>query len=164
MKKKNTNTLTNSRPEAKLIHRLFPGLLTAIIILSILWLTLAPHPLPETNLPLFPGADKLVHAIMFGTLAGVLCLDRDLWRVRRLKRTGLLPAGSSLIPPRHVAIIICIIIATVAFGGLIEVLQEQMHAGRTSDGWDFVADTAGAITGGIAGPSVARWITGLKDY
>lgn len=145
-----------------MIHRLLPGLLTTVVVLAILWLTLAPQPLPETDIPLFPGADKLVHAIMFGGLAGVLCLDRDLWRARKLRRTGVLPEPSTLIPPRNVLIIICIILVSAIFGGVIEMLQEGMHAGRTGDAWDFVADAAGAVIGGIVGPPVARWFTGLK--
>ena len=56
----------------------FPGwLFTVLTILIILWLTLMPDPLGDDAPSLFPGADKLVHAIMFGFLTTMIMLDRQ---------------------------------------------------------------------------------------
>lgn len=58
------------------ILRLPPWLLTTLTVLAILWLTLAPHPLPDNDIPTFEGIDKVVHACMFGGLYFMICLDR----------------------------------------------------------------------------------------
>ena len=104
-------------------------MLTAVITAAILWLTLARTPLPETDLPIFPGADKVVHAIMFGSLAIAIWLD---WHatIRR-----------ALTPWQNAA---CALIS-ILLGGAIEIAQGAMANGRSADIWDFVADSIGAI-------------------
>lgn len=103
--------------------------LTAATLAAILWLTLARTPLPETDLPTFPGADKLVHAVMFGTLTVIACWD---WYASR--RRALCNWQISL----------CAIVA-IALGGGIEIEQGAMGNGRSADILDFVADTIGAL-------------------
>ena len=102
---------------------------TAAVAGAILWLTLARTPLPETDLPSIPGVDKVVHAIMFGTLTLVMCWD---WYV------------SSRRPLQMWQTALCATVA-IAAGGAIELIQGAMGCGRSADIMDFVADTVGAV-------------------
>ena len=101
---------------------------TALVAAAILWLTLAPHPVPETQIELFEGADKVVHAIMFFALAFALIFD--LW-----------------IGKRKVSLITCLYaaLAVTAFAAVDEWAQGAMGLGRTSDLLDFFADCSGIL-------------------
>lgn len=59
-----------------------PFIFSAIVLTAILWLTLSPDPLPDNDLPLFEGMDKIVHACMFGGLYFALRFDLTLWTRR----------------------------------------------------------------------------------
>ncbi len=121
-----------------------PGwVLTVVVSLAILYLTLVPRPLPDVDLPLFPGVDKLVHAIMFGGLAGAVVLDWSRWRGRVSLSVGCL--------------VVAALVSTFA-GGIIELLQLMMALGRGCELWDFVADGAGAFLGAWVARPVARWL------
>ncbi len=112
------------------LEKLPPWVLTGVCFLAICWLTLAPHPLPENDIPLFPGADKIAHAIMFGGFTFCIILDwnrRHGWPTKIQKMDWCAPLFASL------------------FGIVTEVLQNEMHAGRSGDIWDFVADITGAL-------------------
>lgn len=113
-----------------LLDKLPPWILTIVCFLAICWLTLAPHPLPDNDIPLFPGADKLVHAIMFGGFTLCIILDwnrRHGWPVKITKADALAPDIASI------------------FGIITEILQNEMNAGRSGDVWDLVADITGAF-------------------
>lgn len=116
--------------------------MTGVVVVAIIWLTLAPKPLPDGGVRLFEGADKVVHACMFGGLFFVMALD---WVIsgRRLGRvaTGLFA------------------LACVAFGGAIELIQGAMDMGRGCDVWDFVADAAGVVLSVFLAPRVVDWLT-----
>lgn len=105
-------------------------LLTALTVALILWLTLAPDPLGEETPVLFPGADKIVHGLMFGFLTVMVLLDRTRqngWR----KIPGWL--------------IFVVMLATSAFGIAIEFVQRAMEMGRGFETADMIADCTGAI-------------------
>ena len=106
---------------------------TAIVLIAILWLTLAPDPVGDTHIELFPGADKLIHAIMMGGLASAAMFDYRRNRGRKPYRP------LSAIP------LIIIFICTAVFSGLDEIAQGAMHLGRSSDALDFLADIIGII-------------------
>lgn len=116
------------------IRRLPRWSATIVTFMAILWLTLAPHPVPQTDILLFPGADKVIHAIMFGGLAGALYFD--LWRkgVRPISWKSLC-AGA---------------VASSIAGGIIEILQYSMGLGRSFEWTDILADTAGAAVCALA--------------
>ncbi len=61
----------------KQTSKLPPWILSILTVALILWLTLAPDPLGDDSPRLFPGADKVAHAIMFGFLTVVQLLDRQ---------------------------------------------------------------------------------------
>ncbi len=68
--------------------------MTAVVVLAILWLTLAPKPLPDSDVHWFEGADKVVHGCMFGGLFFVMGLD---WVI-----SGLLAAALNLCRERWI--------------------------------------------------------------
>lgn len=109
------------------LSRLPRWLITAVCTALILYLTLVPKPLPDNDLPLWEHTDKIVHAIMFGGL--YFCIYIDLWRGRRGPGRA---AWLATLP-------------VIAFGGLIEILQQAMNMGRGGDLLDFAADTAGVL-------------------
>lgn len=117
-----------------LLLRLPKWLPSILTILLILWLTLAPHPVGEIDLPLFPYADKVVHGIMFGWLSLMLIFDK--WRSGKKPEISLAMTG------------ICVA-ASAIFGIVIEYLQRSMELGRSFEPSDIVADTVGAIMGGL---------------
>lgn len=121
-----------------LLLRIPKWLPTISTILLIFWLTLAPHPVGEMDIPLFPYADKMVHGIMFGWLALMLIFDE--WRSGKERKIS------------HS--MICLSVAASALLGIaIEYLQLRMGLGRSFETSDMVADTIGSILGGCI------WIT-----
>ena len=113
-----------------ILEKLPPWTLTIVCFLAICWLTLAPHPLPDNDIPLFPGADKIVHGIMFGGFTLCIILDwnrRHGWPTKIQKADAYAPEIAS------------------AFGIITEILQHEMNAGRSGDVWDLVADITGAF-------------------
>ena len=74
----------------KFLIRLPAWVLTGIIVTLIAYLTLVPRPLPDVDIKLFPGVDKVVHAIMFGALSGAILLD---WSRRRSFKSLTLMIG-----------------------------------------------------------------------
>ena len=115
--------------------------MTIVVSLVILYLTLVPQPLPEDTPTLFPGADKLVHAIMFGALAAAIVVDA--------RRRGTAVC-------RDISVL-AIVSASMA-GGIIELVQWWMDAGRSGDTLDFAADVVGACLGAWAGMKIAKII------
>lgn len=114
----------------KWLERLPAFTLSAVCLAAILWLTLASRPLGDNDIQLFPHADKVVHAVMFGGFVFCILLDRvrtDGWR-----RTTSREAAAAAM-------------AAVALGIFTEVAQNAMHLGRSGDPADLLADAAGAI-------------------
>ena len=107
-----------------------PVVLSALAFAGMLWLTLAPDPLPEDTPALLPGADKIAHFLMFGVIAALLALD--ICRLKGSRRAWL--AGA---------------VASGLLGGLIEIVQGAMGSGRSADWADWVADVVGAAVGAL---------------
>lgn len=102
-------------------------LLSAMFLIVIIYLTLMPAS-AVPHVELFPHADKVVHAIMFGALATAIIYDYSRWRGRLLFKS----------------VALCII-SSIVLGGIIEVLQSVMYLGRSGDILDLIADAVGAI-------------------
>lgn len=120
---------------------------TLLCTAAICWLTLAPHPLGETEIPLFPGADKICHAIMFGGLTWCILLD---WQRRRWN-----------IPHKKEYIIA--ISASALFGIATEWLQRTTQMGRSYDNLDFCADAIGAMLFGLLYIPISGWLAKAKQ-
>ncbi len=116
----------------KIILRIPKFILTVISVLVILYLTLFPDPVPEFRVPLFKGADKVIHAIMFAFFAGALVVD--FYRVNYF--------GKNVCK----LYVFCLTVSLV-FGGLVEILQANMGLGRSGDLYDLLADVFGAGIG-----------------
>ena len=116
----------------KILSKLPPYTLILVTGLVVCWLTLVPRPLPETDIKLFPHADKVAHFILFGAFAAAVFID--LWRSSG--RSG-----------KSIAIVA--VVSAIIFGGVVELLQGVMALGRSGDVWDFVADAVGACVAGI---------------
>lgn len=116
----------------RLLQNLPPWLLSMLCLLAICWLTLAPKPLGDNEIPLFPGADKIAHAIMFGGFT--LCIIIDWCRRRDW-------------PPYPYTIKTCLFAPVVPCltGIATEILQDSMQLGRSGDEWHLVADFAGSF-------------------
>ncbi len=106
-----------------------PWLPTALTVALILWLTLAPDPLGDNKPMLFEGADKIVHAIMFGFLAAVILLDRQ--RSIRWRRVS---TGTAVVAA----------VVSTLLGIVVEVAQLKMGLGRGFEIADMISDAAGA--------------------
>lgn len=109
---------------------------TTMVLVTIFYLSLSSNPVPHSGgFFNFPGADKIVHGLMYMGLTGIFCFD--------LYRKGIVKKES-----------LCIMAAfttAVVIGGIIEILQEWMQMGRSGDFYDFLADIAGAAIGMVAG-------------
>ena len=103
--------------------------LSVLTVALILWLTLVPDPLGDDAPRLFPGADKVVHAVMFGFLTVMILLDRQ-----RKKNWIRLSAPF---------VWMAALFSTMSGIG-IEVAQLEMELGRGFEVADMVADAIGA--------------------
>ena len=105
-------------------------LFSVITLICIFWLTLFPKPLGDNPPELFPGADKLAHAIMFGGLAIMMLFD---WQRKH--------------DWQNVPSMLGILAALLAscWGIVIEFAQEAMDLGRSFDRGDIIADIIGSF-------------------
>ena len=117
-----------------LLLKLPPWTLTVVVVTAVLYLTLAPDPLPDIDTPMWEHTDKVVHAIMMLGVAWGIGLD-----MMRASRTEL-----RRLPGR---VLLTIAVVTALFGGGVELLQSAMQMGRSADIVDFGADTVGALAG-----------------
>ncbi|MCM1310560.1 MAG: VanZ family protein [Bacteroides sp.] len=101
--------------------------LSTVCFVLISYLTLAPKPLPDNDIPFWEHTDKVVHAIMFAAMYSTLYID--LWRGHKPNRVKRWLLG----------------LPVAAFGGIIELLQQAMHMGRGGDVYDFAADCCGMV-------------------
>ncbi len=98
--------------------------LTVVLSLVVLF---APR---SVGTPVFPGADKVVHLLLFAALAAT-----TRWRFG--------PAGAGLG-------------AVAAYAVLSEVVQASMLADRSGDAYDVLADLLGTAAGWLLARRLAR--------
>lgn len=128
-----------------MIKHWWPTAVTAIVIL---YATLWPDPAGADKLPLVPHLDKIIHAIMFGGLAGAMAFDYS--RLRNIPK----PSVSRMA-------LFAAISATA--GGIIELLQQAMHLGRGCDIYDFASDCLGAAVAWYLAPVTINAIRNHKQ-
>lgn len=126
----------------KILDRIPRFLTSAVVTAGVLYLTLAPRPFGSVRIPLFEGADKVVHFMMFLAMAFAYHFD-----FRRGKK-----------PVDEARLIGWIFVSLSAFGGLIELAQWKMRMGRSGDWYDLLADIAGAVYG-----IILAWLISAKN-
>ena len=94
-----------------------------LVTAAILYAVLTPNPPAPEGLVLFEGADKVVHAVMMGTLVAAALVD--------LQRGGM---GRR---------------RPMAFGVLTELMQSALTDNRTADIADVGGDWAGTLLVGL---------------
>lgn len=114
---------------------------SAITLLVVLYATLWPDPVGADRVMLFPGADKLIHAIMMGGLLSAFLFD-----FRR--------QGKSL-TARFVIIMAVIVVIFSAFD---EYAQKTMNLGRSFELLDLLADAGGVLIAAVTAPPVINRI------
>lgn len=115
-------------------------MLTVMVILYATWLP--PDDMPD-DLPAFPYADKLIHAVMMGGLVGAVLFDT----YRTMPRAT-----------RHISLrlIIAVTASVAAFSVVDEVVQGLLPIGRPSDPLDLVADWVGCAVAALTAPPVIK--------
>lgn len=126
----------------KILDRIPRFLTSAVVTAGVLYLTLAPRPFGSVRIPLFEGADKVVHFMMFFAMAFAYHFD-----FRR---------GKKLVDEAR--FMGWIFVSLSAFGGLIELAQWKMRMGRSGDWYDLLADIAGAVYG-----IILAWLISAKN-
>mgnify|MGYP001566739113 CR=1 FL=1 len=86
---------------------------------------LPPKDLPQ--IPLFPGADKIIHFLMYLVFSLLFC-----WALRIEKNYYRL---------------LFIILATIGWGLFMEIIQLTMRAGRSFSWYDIFANSVGVFVG-----------------
>lgn len=126
----------------KILDRIPRFLTSAVVTAGVLYLTLAPRPFGSVRIPLFEGADKVVHFMMFFAMVFAYHFD-----FRRGKK-----------PVDEARLMGWIFVSLSAFGGLIELAQWKMRMGRSGDWYDLLADIAGAVYG-----IILAWLISAKN-
>lgn len=126
----------------KILDRIPRFLTSAVVTAGVLYLTLAPRPFGSVRIPLFEGADKVVHFMMFFAMAFAYHFD-----FRRGKK-----------PVDEARLMGWIFVSLSAFGGLIELAQWKMRMERSGDWYDLLADIAGAVYG-----IILAWLISAKN-
>ncbi len=126
----------------KILDRIPRFLTSAVVTAGVLYLTLAPRPFGSVRIPLFEGADKVVHVMMFFAMAFAYHFD-----FRRGKK-----------PVDEARLMGWIFVSLSAFGGLIELAQWKMRMGRSGDWYDLLADIAGTVYG-----IILAWLISAKN-
>ena len=126
----------------KILDKIPRFLTSAVVTAGVLYLTLAPRPFGSVRIPLFEGADKVVHFMMFFAMAFAYHFD-----FRRGKK-----------PVDEARLMGWIFVSLSAFGGLIELAQWKMRRGRSGAWYDLLADIAGTVYG-----IILAWLISAKN-
>ena len=126
------------------LRRWWPSLLTVAVIL---YATLFPDQVWPDEGTQIPYIDKLIHAVMFGGLAGAFAFDYARKKPRRRPGLGIMA--------------LCCLVS-LAFGGVIEVLQTAMHLGRSAEWLDFLADFTGVAVAFVSAPAAVSAVLGIR--
>lgn len=113
----------------KIVDVVPAGVASAVVTIAVLYFSLSPRPVGAEMVGLFIGFDKVVHFLMYAIVTTVYLLDR-------VKYCN----------PRSVGIsaVTLLTLAAIVLGGVMEISQ-GLTGRRTSDIYDFIANTAGAL-------------------
>lgn len=124
---------------AAFIRAYWPSL---CVVAVIIYATMSPDPTPDIEMPLIPGLDKIIHAIMFGGLTGAMAFD-----YQRAHRPHPVLTRASML---RIALI-----AAIA-GALDETAQASLTTERSGDILDWLADCAGIAVAVVSAPAAVR--------
>lgn len=119
---------------------------TIIVVAVIIYATWIPKPLADYSLKGIPHIDKLIHAVMFGGLAGAAMFDYYRQRVGN-------PLGHRQLSFRVILAVSCLV---AAFGVVDETVQGLLDIGRPSDPFDMLANFTGILVAAFVAPPVIR--------
>lgn len=111
--------------------------MSIVLSLAILYVSII-RAVPEVPQIQFEGLDKVVHFLMYFALSGVVCFE--LYRQRYTFQEVKMRLWGLVYP--------------IAYGGVIELLQENFFPPRTGDWFDWLADALGALTAFF----LAKWL------
>lgn len=131
----------------RLLSKRIPvGALSIFSVVLIAYLSLDGNPFNASEMRLFPGADKVIHALMYLVLSTVFVFDYARYMYPRklsIWQTCLCP------------------LCAFVYSLLMEALQAMTDAGRTADVWDAVANCLGAVSGFLLiRIFILKWIYG----
>lgn len=120
---------------------------TVLCVAVILYATLTADPTAGAELPLVPYLDKIIHAVMFGGLAGAAAFDWQ--RAHRAEPIGR----------RRMALICCLCLLG---GGADELAQGLLTEARTAEWADLAADALGIAVAFFAAPPAVRAVLKIE--
>ncbi len=106
-----------------------------LYVLGIMALSLLP-PQDLPKIPLFRGADKVIHFMMYFVFSILFC-----WALRT---------------ERHYSRLFFIVVLTIGWGVLMEFIQFSMRMGRSFSWYDISANSLGVLAGIVIYVLVAR--------
>ncbi len=118
------------------------SIITIITLLSLL----NTSDIQPRNIRLFPHFDKVVHFLMYFTLAFIFMLEYYIHHHKTISKISK------------------ILILPLFYGGLMELLQLLITANRSGEWWDMLANACGIITAYFAvllfrnSPLVHKWM------
>lgn len=102
---------------------------TVLVASLIMYLSLLREPHFYIDIPKIAHIDKLVHGLMYMGLSFIFALD--------LKRDNR----------SFITIVVCSVLLSSVYGGIIELMQEYYFPPRTGEWLDWAADIVGAVVG-----------------
>lgn len=118
----------------KFINKIPSGLLSLITFVVIIYVSLDNNPFEINQVQLFEGADKIIHALMYGFLVMVMIYESSKFLYFE--------------EPDFISYILLIMMSFL-FSVSMELLQEIMEIGRHMDIYDIIANLSGIIIGSL---------------
>lgn len=118
----------------KFINKIPSGLLSLITFVVIIYVSLDNNPFEINQVQLFEGADKIIHALMYGFLVMVMIYESSKFLYFE--------------EPDFISYILLIMMSFL-FSVSMELLQEIMEIGRHMDIYDIIANLRGIIIGSL---------------
>lgn len=118
----------------KFINKIPSGLLSLITFVVIIYVSLDNNPFEINQVQLFEGADKIIHALMYGFWVMVMIYESSKFLYFE--------------EPDFISYILLIMMSFL-FSVSKELLQEIMEIGRHMDIYDIIANLSGIIIGSL---------------
>ena len=115
------------------VYKVLPiGILSAIAIVGIAYLSLSVDPMGGMSVHLFPHSDKVAHCLMYVGATIAFLLDYATYKLPHHTKLNVELAFTA---------------AAMLLGLIMEIMQLTMHMGRSYDNLDIAANCLGALLG-----------------